>query len=1390
MLLQKPVENIMHRPLQSDGGIKPMKRNAKKSIVTLLAITLAMVTLFSNMIFVFAEERDVTDSGVSGSVTWTFYSDGELRLEGDGNISAGKKWDNYIPQVKKISIGSGVTTPNVTAFYDVSSSKSAFYESLESVSVDDGNTSFSVDDNGVLYTYEKNVLILFPSESKITEYKVSDNAMRIAAGAFAKSKNLVSVTLPAGLSILGEKAFYSCERLENINLSDTVIKTIDESTFEWCKALKKSELPETVTEIKSRAFYGSSELETIDLNSGLTRIGSYVFAYCRKLTYIVIPDTVTFIGGDAFSECAELKTVEIPKSVTYIGHGLFTGCKNLQHVEFLASVTDVSSAAFYGCEKLTFVELSETITSIGTQAFSGTAIESIVLPKNLKEVGYSAFEDCKNIKNIYVSEENTYLSSIDGVLFNADKTILIRYPMGRADREYTIPETVKSISQEAFKGATKLENINVTGELENISQDAFLNTGFHSGDNSYKNWDNGFLYLGTCLVDIRENEITDYTPYPYTTLIASHAFEGSKLTEMQIPNGVKYINTGAFRNCTSLKNIALPDSLQTIGTAAFSGCTSLTDVDLPEKITTVNVRTFYNCTSLVDVTFNGEVTGIGEQAFENCKSLVSIDLSNVENIHNKAFFDCKSIASMNFSEKLESIGEFAFYGCGFETVTIPSGVLSIGLQAFQKCSNLKEVKFNANNCAVGKNDINYATIHHAVFSYNDKLEEFTFGKGVTEVPANVCQYVSSLETVIFDDVVTAIGDNAFRNCTNIKCIDLSKVSTIGNYAFSGCASIESIEFFDDIKSIGQNAFSNCGITKLTIPSSVTIIGENAFSNCTELEKVYYNASNCSKSNSLFLNCSNLAEINFGENITVLPEKVCWNTSNLQKITFEGELKKITATRTFYKSGLKELHVPETVQALSKDALNYSNITDIYYGSSKADWKNLMKGEAFDDSVKIHYTLKNADGTVIINHTDDNFDRGAGNIELIKVTGENKDIGLHKYEKGEFYNTQTRNPIQVVDIKLVGGPAGHTFDITKSVEGTFFTVRIKINDEIKNSLVNGIRETGYLGEINPDKINYENCSFVFDVNGEERIISATDNFINKFKIIHFYSDATKPNHFDVFLAEKLSIKEGYFVLETNHFSDFAIFADDSSVENPDVGNLEFENPEIQIVNGEKVKLSVITSSENTITFSSSDGTVATVDENGVVTAKKCGEAEITAKDERTGITAVCKVTVLPRQFTLTWNVDGEKTEEKVNEGDAIIRPKDPVKDGYRFVGWTPDIHVMPSHNLEITAVFEKIIVEEVTVKTLKLDSKPTKLAYTYKIDSLDLNGMRLTAEMTDGTQKDVGLDDVTVSGFDSRKTGAQTITVEYEEKTVEFEITVERTWWQWLITIFLFGWIWY
>ena len=348
-----------------------------------------------------------------------------------------------------------------------------------------------------------------------------------------------------------------------------------------------------------------------------------------KLTYeiengkVTITDCDTSLSGDIV-----LPSKIEGKPVTSIGNYAFFLCSSLTSITIPDSVTSIGDSAFYRCSSLTSITIPSSVTSIGNFAFKDcSSLTSITIPSSVTSIGSYAFDGCSKLNQINVDTANTAYSSMNGVLFDKDKTELIRYPEGKADASYSIPDSVTSIGSYAFDGCSKLNQINVDT----------ANTAYSSM--------NGVLF----------NKVkTELIRYP----------EGKTDTSYAIPNSVTSIDYDAFYGCSSLTSITIPNGVTIIGGSAFEDCSSLTSITIPNSVTSIYISTFSGCSSLASITIPNSVTSIDYAAFSGCSSLTSITISDsVTSIGDDAFEDCSSLTSITIPDSVTSIGDWAFNGC-------------------------------------------------------------------------------------------------------------------------------------------------------------------------------------------------------------------------------------------------------------------------------------------------------------------------------------------------------------------------------------------------------------------------------------------------------------------------------------------------------------------------------------------------------------------------------------------------------------------------------------------------------------------------------------------------------------------------------------------------------
>ena len=212
------------------------------------------------------------------------------------------------------------------------------------------------------------------------------------------------VFLPAGLTHIGDSAFYECKNLTDITLPDGLTHIGDRAFYE-CKNLTAITLPDSLTHIGDSAFCGCENLTAITLPASLKHIGEWAFGSCWGLTAITLPASLTHIGDSAFEGCDNLTDITLPASLTHVGDSAFEGCWRLTFITLPASLTHIGNRAFRNCFGLTAITLPSSLTHIGDSAFEGCEkLTAITLPAGLTHIGDSAFLGYMNFTVIHIPQ--------------------------------------------------------------------------------------------------------------------------------------------------------------------------------------------------------------------------------------------------------------------------------------------------------------------------------------------------------------------------------------------------------------------------------------------------------------------------------------------------------------------------------------------------------------------------------------------------------------------------------------------------------------------------------------------------------------------------------------------------------------------------------------------------------------------------------------------------------------------------------------------------------------------------------------------------------------------------------------------------------------------------
>ena len=407
---------------------------------------------------------------------------------------------------------------------------------------------------------------------------------------------------------------------------------------------KYNDLP--VKAIDDYAFYERTELTSVEIREGITKIGKFAFSKCTNLTSLKTPDSITGImsvGLGAFSYCSSLKELTCSTAVL---DRMEESTENLETV-IVTSGDAVLDNAFDWCKKLTSVEIGEGVTVIGWQAFmSCTALKTVKLPESLTMIGEFAFSGCTNLTDV------------------------------------NMPESLVTISGVAFENCSSLTNITFGDKLESIGYGAF----------------------GLC------SKLETVTFGKNLTEIGYSAFSGcASLKSVQIPDKVKTLQYETFMNCTSLTEVVLNNGVTEIGNGCFSGCTNLTKVCLSDEIAVIGENAFLNCNNL-EYTVEEELKYLGSEnnPYLYLVGTASTAITTAK-IHAGckiigagALLNCSKLTNLEIPNSVTTIGDYAFSECdGLTEVIIPAGVTSLGSEAFRGCNNLTSVIIPKSVASIG-----------------------------------------------------------------------------------------------------------------------------------------------------------------------------------------------------------------------------------------------------------------------------------------------------------------------------------------------------------------------------------------------------------------------------------------------------------------------------------------------------------------------------------------------------------------------------------------------------------------------------------------------------------------------------------------------------------------
>lgn len=774
-----------------------MKLKRVFSVFLIIAIAFTVCPVYADV-----EQSSKLSGKLGDDITWSV-EDFVMTLSGSGSTydfePYGRVYDfidkDIARGVYKLVIEEGITRIGKYNFATFNMlSEISFPKSLEEIG-----------DNAFLGTDVRS--ISFPEDSKLRS---------IGTQAFKNSWHMEDADLSSCLYLetLSPYSFMECSELSAVSFaSDGMLTEIPEGTFRGCDSLLNVEIPSSVTRIGDFAFWGCFGLHSISIPSSVSHIGQGVFAGGYPVIYA--PDgsyaqsyskdnylacvnasydepvavqsgtlsngitwsytthgTLTISGSGAmesFDSSAHapwyqlayrgMKNLVVSEGITHIGERSFEAFEKLKTVTLPSTLKTIGGHAFYACSGIENLDLPEGFAGLGDHSlYSCSSLKELVIPSSMYYIGSWALYGLDSVEKYTVSPSNMAFSSDEnGVLYNGDKTSIIKFPAASPLKSYTVPASVTEIYPNAFNKCNIIEEIN-------FEEDSAIST------------------------------------------IGLNAFSDSSIKSITLPYDVKTIAEAAFDNCIYLERVILPEGLTEIKDSAFRW-SGLKSVNIPGSVTTIGNSAFYGCEKLENITLAEGVTAIGATAFGSCASLKEAHLpQSLLWLDPSAFYYSNSLEKISVSENnpyyfADEYG--ALYYCGTELIwypklsenkicIIPEGVTAVYSAAFERAANLEQIVLPST----------ISSVDAGLFRGCLSLKAIIIPKEVTELGGGAFAGCVSLSDVVFEEgsMLKNIGARAFAGCAALEEISIpDSVVSIARDAFSRCTSLEKVNFTKDSK---------------------------------------------------------------------------------------------------------------------------------------------------------------------------------------------------------------------------------------------------------------------------------------------------------------------------------------------------------------------------------------------------------------------------------------------------------------------------------------------------------------------------------------------------------------------------------------------------------------
>ena len=794
--------------------------------------------------------------------------------------------------------------------------------------------------------------------------------------------------------------------------------------------------------------------------------------------------------------------------------------------------------------------------------------------------------------------------------------------------------TVVGIGENAFANNSSVISITLSSAITVVKGGAFKNC----SNLTELNFSDNVISIGNGILSGNQKIEELYIPKTVTYMgddsISGRdgALDGSGVKKVVFEEGIEKIPSYACSGATYLEEVILPSTVTAIGGYAFQN-TSLTELILPSNITSLSNGMLSGTTNLNELYIPKTVTYMGDDSISGRDG--ALDGSGVkkvifeEGITRIPSYACSGATCLEeviLPDTVTEIKDYAFQNTGLIELVLPSNITSLSNGILSGTTTLNELYIPKTVTYMGDDSIS----GRDGALDGSGVKKVIFEEGISIIPLYACSGATYLEEVVVPNTVTEIESYAFRYTAIEKFSFPDKVQEIKRSTFQGCKLLTIINWNNSITEIHISAFENCdGLVEAEIPNTVVKIYERGFFDCDSLVKLILPDSVLYLEDSAFYDCDALKDITLGMGISEIQYKTFYSCDNLNEIKIPNsvidiresafndcdslteilwgtKVKNISQYAFYDCDALREIVVPDSAITIGNSAFyDCDALTTITIPDSVS---SLGTKVFYDCDLLTDVTL----GTGITSIPTSTFEH-CDVLESIKLPYRTASIGATAFKDCvKFTSITIPRATTTIDSTAFSYPAQMTI---YGVSGTYAETFATENDI---TFVNQ--------EVNATEVSLNNTTLELNKGATATLVMSVTPADFTDEVVWKSTDTDVVTITDAGLVTAKAVGTATIKVTVGNVSatcKVTVVQPVTSI------SLNKTSLTLEALDTYQLKTTISPSTANnqTIAWSSSDESVASVDENGLVTAHKKGSATITvAAQDGSGVTKSCTVTV--------------------------------------------------------------------------------------------------------------------------------------------------------------------